>query len=163
VTVSLRAADTTDAACLLEIYGSSRAGEMAAWGWAHEQQEQFVRMQLAARDRHHGAMYPERDDHVILRDGRPVGRMIVARRSAEIILVDIALRPDEQGRGEGAALVRGLQQEARETGKPLRLHVLRSNAAAIRFYARLGFTTRDDDGSHLSMEWQPTTPGVGDA
>jgi ribosomal protein S18 acetylase RimI-like enzyme len=100
-------------------------------------------------------MYPERDDRVIIHDGRPIGRMIVARRPREIVLVDIALLPDEQGHGEGTTLVRGLQREAAETGRPLRLHVLNSNLAAIRFYERLDFRAIDDDGSYLHMEWQP--------
>jgi ribosomal protein S18 acetylase RimI-like enzyme len=55
--------------------------------------------------------------------------------------------------------VRSLQQEAAAAGKPLRLHVLNSNVAAVRFYERLAFKALEDDGSYLSMEWQPTTPG----
>jgi len=162
VTVTLRVADDADNTFLCELYGSTRAGEMAAWGWSGEQREQFVKMQFAARERHYGVMYPERDDRVILRDGRPVGRMIVARRPREIVLVDIALLPQEQGHGEGAILVRELQREAREAGRPLRLHVLGSSVAAIRFYGRLGFRTIDDDGSYLHMEWRPAITGSGE-
>jgi ribosomal protein S18 acetylase RimI-like enzyme len=159
VTVTLRVADASDSTFLCEIYQSTRAAEMAAWGWGSEQQEQFARMQFTARERHYGTMYPERDDQVILRDGNTVGRLIVARRPREIVLVDIALLPDEQGHGMGATLIRGLQQEARKANKPLRLHVLGSNTAAIRFYGRLGFGTIDDDGSYLLMEWRPAATG----
>jgi ribosomal protein S18 acetylase RimI-like enzyme len=159
MTVALRVADDADNAFLCELYGSTRAAEMAAWGWSGEQREQFVRMQFTARERHYGVMYPERADRVILRDGRPIGRMIVARHPREIVLVDIALLPDEQGHGEGTTLVWGLLREARESGRLLRLHVLSSNAAAIRFYGRLDFRTIDDDGSYLLMEWQPTETG----
>jgi ribosomal protein S18 acetylase RimI-like enzyme len=159
VTVALRVADDADNAFLCELYGSTRAAEMAAWGWSGEQREQFVRMQFTARERHYGVMYPEREDRVILREGRPIGRMIVARRAREIVLVDMALLPEERGHGEGATLVRGLQREATEAGRPLRLHVLGSNAAAIRFYERLGFRTIDDDGSYLHMEWRPAVTG----
>jgi ribosomal protein S18 acetylase RimI-like enzyme len=159
VTVTLRVADDADSTFLCDLYGSTRAEEMAAWGWVTEQRELFVRMQFTARERHYGTMYPERDDRVILRDGRPIGRMIVARRPCEIVLIDIALLPEEQGHGEGATLVRGLQREATESGRPLRLHVLGSNAAAIHFYGRLGFRTIEDDGSYLLMEWQPVATG----
>lgn len=159
MTCSLRAATADDHSFFRELYGSTRAEEMTSWGWNREQREQFVRMQFTARERHYGTMYPERDDQVILRDGRPVGRMIVARRKSEMVLVDIALLPDEQGRGEGGTLVRGLQQEAGESGRPVGLHVLNSNIAAIRFYGRLGFKTIDDDGSYLLMEWQPIATG----
>lgn len=162
MTVTLRVADDADNAFLCDLYASTRAEEMAAWGWSGEQRELFVKMQFTARERHYGAMYPERDDRVILRDGRPIGRMIVARRPGEIVLVDIALLPEEQGRGEGATLVQGLQREATEAGRPLRLHVLGSDAAAIRFYGRLGFRTIDDDGSYLHMEWRPAVTGSGE-
>jgi ribosomal protein S18 acetylase RimI-like enzyme len=162
VTVTLRVADDADNTFLCDLYGSTRAEEMAAWGWGREQREQFIRMQFTARERHYWAMYPERDDRVILHDGRPIGRMIVARRAGEIVLVDIGLLPEERGHGEGATLVRGLQREAAERDLPLRLHVLGSNAAAIRFYGRLGFRTIDDDGSYLHMEWRPTVTGNGE-
>jgi GNAT superfamily N-acetyltransferase len=159
VTVTLKVADAADITFFCKLYGSTRAEEMAAWGWSSEQQEQFVRMQFTARERHYGTMYPERDDQVIFREGRPVGRMITARRSSEMVLVDIALLPDEQGRGSGAALVSGLQQESAAVGKPLRLHVVGSNSAAIRFYGRLAFRIIEDDGSYLLMEWQPKENG----
>lgn len=154
MTCSLRSATADDRSFFCELYGSTRADEMASWGWSREQQQQFVRMQFAARERHYGIMYPERDDRVVLCDDRPVGRVIVARRPSEVVLVDIALTPDRQGHGEGNRLVRGLQREAAATGKPLRLHVQLSNVAAIRFYARLGFSPIDNDGSYLRMEWQ---------
>jgi ribosomal protein S18 acetylase RimI-like enzyme len=116
-------------------------------------------MQFTAREQHYRTMYPERDDQVITCGGKPAGRLIVARRSAEIVLVDIALLPDAQGGGKGQSLVRSLQKEAVAAGKPLRLHVLGSNGTAIRFYERLGFKTIEDDGSYLHMEWQPAVPG----
>jgi ribosomal protein S18 acetylase RimI-like enzyme len=136
---------------------------MAAWGWGREQREQFLAMQYTAREQHYRVMYKERDDRVILRDGRPVGRLIVARRSTEFVLVDIALFPNEQGQGLGEALVRDLQREAAAAALPLRLHVLNSSAAAIRFYMRLDFKTVDDDGSYLLMEWRRRQEDTTDA
>jgi ribosomal protein S18 acetylase RimI-like enzyme len=156
--LSLRSAMTEDESFFCKLYGAGRAEEMAIWGWNSEQQELFIEMQFTAREQHYRTVYPEQENMVILCNGAPAGRMIVARRVRETVLVDIALTPVEQGKGAGAALLATLQDEATEAAKPLRLHVVGSNGGAIRFYERLGFKIIEDDGSYLKMEWSPKLP-----
>jgi GNAT superfamily N-acetyltransferase len=48
-------------------------------------------------------------------------------------------------------LLRRLQDEARDAGKPLRIHVERFNPA-LRLYERLGFTPIADRGVYLFLE-----------
>ncbi len=58
----------------------------------------------------------------------------------EVHLNNVAIRPDRRGRGLGAALVRHVLHEGGLLGaRKATLEVRRSNAAARRLYARLGF------------------------
>ncbi|MFL6277370.1 MAG: GNAT family N-acetyltransferase [Blastocatellia bacterium] len=152
--VRLRPARAEDAEFLFALYASTRAEEMAAWGWPAAQQEMFLRMQYRALEQRHAAERQVSDHQIILDDDQPIGRLLVARTADEIRLTDIALLPEHRGRGIGAALIGDLQNEAERAGLPLRLHVTGDNRAA-RLYERLGFIITDDIGSHFKMEWRP--------
>jgi GNAT superfamily N-acetyltransferase len=85
-------------------------------------------------------------------DGRRIGCLKVERRPEEITLQRIFLLPELQSRGIGARLVRGLLDEARSAGLPLRLRVFTVNRPAQRFYQRLGFTVTGETDTHVLME-----------
>ncbi len=156
---STRPVAASDDAFLFELYASTRAGEMAAWGWSAAQQEPFLRMQWMAQKRGYEARFPS-EGHVILElEGKPVGRLWVVRGEHELLLVDVTLLPAYQGSGLGTSLLRSLQGDAAAAGRPLRLHVLRNNPA-LRLYTRLGFTPVAGQGegtseTYLSLEWGP--------
>lgn len=151
-----RAVREGDRAFMLALYGSSRADEIAAWGWTEEQRAVFIDMQYSARCRHYDSVYPCRDDSIILLDGEAAGLLSINRDETALNLVDIALLPEHHGRGVGTRLLRELQQEATESGKPLRLHVLAENAAAVRLYQRLEFA-EIEGGVYRLLEWRPET------
>jgi ribosomal protein S18 acetylase RimI-like enzyme len=154
VSVTLRAARADDESFLLALYGSTRQDEMAAWGWDAAQQEMFLRMQFLALQQRYAAEREHSEHRIILRDGVPVGRILVIRSADEIRLADIALLPEHRRSGIGSALIGDLQEEAARTGLPVRLHVTRDNRAA-QLYERLGFVVCGDTGSHFKMEWLP--------
>jgi ribosomal protein S18 acetylase RimI-like enzyme len=158
VGVSLREAAAGDDEFLFALYASTRRDEVTAWGMPEAQQEMFLRLQYRAQQQRYVAERDRSRHDIILRDGVPVGRMIVLRSADEIRLADIALLPGERGGGIGSALIRGLQAEAARAGLPLRLHVTRDNAGAARLYERLGFAVCGDTGSHFKMEWLPSIP-----
>ncbi|HZS06620.1 MAG TPA: GNAT family N-acetyltransferase [Blastocatellia bacterium] len=150
---TLRPARPDDVPFLYELYCSTRAEEVAAWGWGTEQRETFLKMQFGAQQRGY-RQFAGADHRLILLGGRPVGRILVSRSAQEIRLADIALLPENRNCGIGSLLIRELQAEAKETGKPLRLRVITFNRAA-RLYERLGFSLVASDGSHCQMEWLP--------
>lgn len=154
VSVTLRAARDEDEEFLFALYSSTRRDEMAVWGWPAAQQEMFLRMQYRALAQRYAAEREVSDHQIILDDDRPIGRLLVARTADDIRLADIALLPEQRGRGIGAALIGDLQDEAERAGLPLRLHVTRDNRAA-QLYQRLGFIITGDIGSHFKMEWRP--------
>jgi GNAT superfamily N-acetyltransferase len=117
------------------------------------QKAAFVEMQFAAQAQYYREHYPNTSFDVIVVDGQQAGRLYVARWTDEIRIVDIVLLPEFCNRGIGTTLLRQLQAEARDGGKPLRIHVERFNPA-LRLYERLGFRQVEDRGVYLFLEWK---------
>ena len=106
--------------------------------WTDAQREAFLRMQFDAQDRYWRERNPAATYDVILVDGVPAGRLYVNRVADEIRIVDIALLPEHRGRGAGTLLVRRVLEEGSATGRPVTIHVERTNRARV-LYERLGF------------------------
>jgi GNAT superfamily N-acetyltransferase len=87
---------------------------------------------------------------VIEVDGQSAGLWKLWRREDAWWILQVQLMPEHQGRGIGASLIRGLQAEARESGMPLKLMVLKANPA-LRLYERLGFVVVGDDDHGYEM------------
>jgi ribosomal protein S18 acetylase RimI-like enzyme len=151
-TISLRPVNAEDAALLYDIYASTRAEEMAAWGWDEQQQELFLRMQLRARDQSYPLYYQGLDDRIILVNGQRAGRLILDRKAEEIRLVDISLLPKYRNAGVGTSLIRDLFAEADETNRAVRLQVEKTNDGARRLYERTGFFVTGENQTHTQME-----------
>lgn len=153
--VALRAVTDADGEFLLSVYASTREEELSQVAWAEGQKELFLRSQLAAQRAAYESRFPEADYDVILFDGRPAGRLWVARTPEQIRLLDIALLPEFQNRGIGAYLVGQLIEESERTGVALRHMVFELNTEAFRFYERLGFARVDETGMYVLMERRP--------
>ena len=152
MSLSLRPATPDDEAFLCELYSSSRREELASWGWDAAQRDSFLTMQFNAQQAHFRSQFPEADHSIVLVDGRAMGRMVVVRMEQEIRIADIALVPECRNAGIGTSLIRDLHLEGTASGKPLRLHVSKTNRAQ-ELYARLGFARIGDTGTHFLMEW----------
>ena len=107
-----------------------------------------MRQQFAAQNAGYSAQYPKALLTIIERDGEPAGRLIVADAPDALLVVDVAIVGALRGKGLGSALLGALHQTT-----ALRLHVSRSNPAAMRLYARLGFVTIAESDTGLEMQW----------
>ena len=150
--VSLRPATPDDDEFLSELYSISRREELASWGWDAAQRDAFLTMQFNAQQAHFRNQFPEADHSIVLVDGRVMGRMVVVRMEQEIRLADIAVLPEYRNAGIGTSLIRDLHLEGTAAGKPVRLHVSKTNRAQV-LYTRLGFSRIGDTGTHFLMEW----------
>lgn len=150
VELSLREATPADDDFLLAVYASTRIDELAGLDWSDEQKQAFIKMQYAARER----SYPRVDNRIIVLNGQPVGRMLVDRGEAAIVLRDIALLTEYRNAGIGSRLLTELMKEATAAGKPIQLHVVATNPA-VRLYERLGFRSSGPGGVYLEMKWVP--------
>jgi ribosomal protein S18 acetylase RimI-like enzyme len=151
--LSLRDTTPEDDSFLLDVYAGTRLEELAGTGWDDNQKRAFIQMQFLARER----IYPQVESKIIVLNGRPVGRMLVDRGDAAILLRDIALLTEYRNAGIGSRLIRELMSEAAAAGKPIELHVL-STSPAVRLYERLGFCrTSAEEEAYLEMKWVPAT------
>lgn len=153
--VGFRPIRPEDEEFLCRLYASTRQAEMEMVDWSPEEKERFLRSQFEAQHTFYMQQFPEAEFLVVEREGEPVGRLYLDRREDEHRLIDIALVPEERGRGLGTRLMEGVLAEAREAGKAVRIHVERNNPAQ-HLYARLGFRQIEDQGVYHLLEWRPT-------
>lgn len=151
--VTLRSVCAEDDAFLLEVYAGTRLDELAATPWDESQREAFLRLQFAAQQHHYQTHFPEADHQLILLSGRKIGRVYVARRTDEVRILDIALLPEHRNSGIGTSMINAIQSEASKSGKPVRIYVESFNPS-LRLFERLGFSSVQDIGTHLLMEWR---------
>lgn len=152
-TVSFRPAAAEDEPFLFELYKSTRSEELAMYGWTSEQEDIFLRLQFNGQQQHYRMAGAGCEHHIILLGDAEAGRLLVIRTDKEIRLADISLLPEHRNRRVGSRVVEALQCEAARAGRPLTLHVAKTNRAA-RLYERLGFKTAADAGLHFYMEWR---------
>jgi ribosomal protein S18 acetylase RimI-like enzyme len=152
--LTLRPVIPEDERFLFEVYASTRAEELAAWGWSAEQQEPFLRLQFMAQKGSYSAQYPGADNDIIVLDGKDIGRFYFIRSERHIVLIDFALLPEYRGRGIGGELLKRVLDETARDKKTCRLQVLKTNRA-MRLYERLGFVKTGESGMYFEMEWQP--------
>jgi ribosomal protein S18 acetylase RimI-like enzyme len=156
--VALRPVRDGDREFLARVYASTREEELAPVPWTAEQKAAFLAQQFAAQSAHYAEHYEGMSSDVIMVDGEPAGRLLVARWPEEIRIVDIALLPEFRGGGTGSGLLRDLIAEAAAAGKRLTIHVEIHNPA-MRLYERLGFRPAGEKGVYLLMALEP---GAGD-
>ena len=152
--LALRPAGDHDNEFFGRVFASTRAEELAPLPWPDEQKRTFLAQQFAAQSAHYAEHYADASFDVILIDGEPAGRLIVARRERAILIVDIALLPDYRSRGVGTRLLGSLVAEAEASGRRLSIYVEMNNPAR-RLYERLGFRPIGEEGVYLRMERDP--------
>ena len=154
VSGTLRPCVAQDEAFLQEVYASTRTEELSHIGWDVTQQQAFLGMQYQAQRRSYRLQFPGAEYRIVQRGADDVGRMIVDRSSDVVWLVDISLLPEHRNAGLGSGLIRDLQTEAAQAGKPVMLHVDIANRAR-RLYERLGFAQTADGEIYVEMTWRP--------
>jgi ribosomal protein S18 acetylase RimI-like enzyme len=153
--ITLRPVGPGDHEFLVEVYGSTRAEELALVPWTSDQQQAFIRSQFAAQQDHYAQKYPAASHDIIVSDNRQVGRLYVARLDHEIRIVDITVLPGERSAGIGSHLIRQLLAEAERTGRAVRIYVEEFNPS-LHLFERLGFSPTEQQGFHLLMQWNPS-------
>ncbi len=116
--------------------------------------ERLMRQQFRGQDTSYRANYPDARFEIIEHGGAPIGGIVTARAPDAMLIVDIALTAAWRRQGIGASLVNGVLTEARAAGLPVRLRVSANNAAALRFYLRLGFKPIESSAIDIRLEWR---------
>lgn len=145
----LRPTEAADEGFLQALYASTRT-DLAALSLPDAAKAALLAQQYRSQTAHYRARFAAADFSLVLLDGAPVGRLIVARGRHELHLIDISLLPALQGRGIGTQLLAGLIAESDASARPIAAHVACSNPARA-WYARLGFRSLADDGVYLRL------------
>jgi ribosomal protein S18 acetylase RimI-like enzyme len=114
------------------------------WGlWDEKLQSDFFR-----------ANFSPATVQIILLDGQRAGLLQLEDEGTELFLANIQIHPDFQNRGLGTAVVRTVLESGHTLRRPVRLQVLKVNAAAQQLYLRLGFTAYGETLTHVLMRWR---------
>jgi ribosomal protein S18 acetylase RimI-like enzyme len=159
-TLAVRPALPQDEIFLYDLYAAVRGPLFDLAAITPAQKEQLLRMQFQAQLSAYTQQFPNSCYHLVLLDGKPVGRLWVAPGDGEFHLVDIALLPSLQSKGIGTVLIQRVQEEAQKAKLPIRSIVDRFNPGSLRFHQRLGFTIVSEDQIQYYLEWRPA-PLVG--
>jgi ribosomal protein S18 acetylase RimI-like enzyme len=153
--VTLRDAEPRDRDLLLRLYASTRRLELAAVPWTPEQKAAFVEQQFSAQDLHYHKEFPGAQFSVIQHQGCDAGRVYITREHG-IHMLDLTVLAEYRGRGIGGAVVRRLQQEARQQGSALTVYVEVFNPA-LPWFEKRGFRAQqqNEPAIHVLMKWMP--------
>lgn len=151
--IGLRPETEGDDPFLVALYATTRQNELdQVPDWAEEQKQAFVAMQFNAQRQHYRHALADVAFDVITRHDEPIGRLYTREGETMLHIVDILLDPAERGAGLGAAMLRGLADNALAAGKVLSIFVESYNPAR-RLYDRLGFVqVGEPRGFYIEME-----------
>ena len=151
---ALRREGDPDLPFLIQLYGSTRAHEMARIPWTLDEKNAFLIQQFGAQRLHYYKFYPDAAFDVIEQHGQPVGRFYLHERRTRFNVMDIALMPASRGKGVGTAIITAIQAHAAAYGKGVDLFVDHDNPV-MDLYKRLGFTVIGTDPINVEMDWAP--------
>jgi GNAT superfamily N-acetyltransferase len=142
---------------LVELYRTThRVSHEALSHLPQDAARALLAMQLHAQAASYRQRFPGVVFHIVCdHQGRPAGRLTVARTDTDLHLLDIGLLPEYRGQGLGTALIETLQREAAASGIPLQLKVMRGNRAR-QLYQRMGFVVSAEYELDLGMTWVPS-------
>ena len=155
-----RDATPSDRAFLLALYTSTRADEVAQFGWAPEMERAFMQLQFEAQRGDYERRYPDARCRIVELQSCPVGRLWTARDGDSVVVLDLSIVADLRGQGIGTECLRGVQRQAAAAGLAVDLQVVVGNPAQ-RLYERLGFRGVGEAEVRQAMSWRlgpATTP-----
>lgn len=150
--LQLRPETEEDTTFLKSLYYSTRA-DLQQLGLPPALLDNMMSMQFHAQRSSYRSRFPDSENSIVEKYGKPIGELVKHAGTADIRLVYIALLPEERGKGYGRRLIGALQSEAARAGKALALAVDPLNPAK-KLYLSLGFQVALDEGINLEMIWR---------
>src|SRR5260370_7366514 len=91
--IGLRPATAEDGGLLLELFKSSRGGDLREIGWDEDRIGEFLDMQFEAQQRLDQSEYQQADDQIVLREGKTAGPLSVHRPDHHIPSIHVPSLP----------------------------------------------------------------------
>lgn len=152
--LAARPAAASDEGFLAQLYASTRA-DLLHIPVPRDVVDAIIRHQQLLQGQGYAASFPQAQYLVLEHLGAPVGRLVLNEGLDELRVVDISIMPRERRRGHARAVLRSLQERARDTGAALTLRVHKDNANARALYASMGFKAISSDEVSEQMRWTP--------
>jgi GNAT superfamily N-acetyltransferase len=143
VTIRLRPASLAD-------YAFARDVHHAGMRWIVER---LFGWDDAAQDARFERQFVLPEVRIIILDDQDVGYLQIAEERDSFFLKQLHVAASFQNRGIGTQVLRQLIEEARRTGKPMTVGVVKFNPARA-LYERLGFRTLREDAHKFYMQRQ---------
>lgn len=144
--LNLRVATPEDYGFLFQLQRSTMKDYVQqTWGWDETWQQEYFQQH-----------FNPASCQIINSRGEDIGVLSVESGSEEILLHNIQLIPEYQGKGIGTSLINSILEEARQSGRQVALQVLKVNPAR-RLYERLGFIEIGQTETHYLMKALPST------
>lgn len=147
--ISTRPEEPADRDFLCRLYVSVRWPEVAPLAdWSEDAKVAFLRSQFEYQDRSYKTNHPGGDFRVIMDGETAIGRLYLLDGPANLHIMDITFLPEWRGRGLGTALLTGLQDLGRATGRRVTINVEQFNPART-LYGRLGFVEQPGEANSV--------------
>jgi len=160
--LELRLVRPEDEPFLTDLFTVIERERLAGADLKNESLQTAINHELIGQRRHYRALNEDATHCVIVAQSKPAGRVIFWDNREEIRLAELAVAPAFRGLGIGSAVIETLKAQARQTKRPLRLHVEKYNyRQPHRFYQQLGFQVIEDRKTHWFMEWDAERAGPG--
>jgi ribosomal protein S18 acetylase RimI-like enzyme len=140
---------------LRDAYASSREHDPDLAQRHPESRREILEQEFSSRQHAYRIDFPGVVYYLLEWDGAPAGRLYLQLASTVVFVVDLVLFPPWRGRGHGTALLQELIDSAHASGRPVRLHVAKTNHRAAALYQRLGFQAIDELPRHWLLDLPP--------
>jgi ribosomal protein S18 acetylase RimI-like enzyme len=149
----IRPASSLDEPFVRHLFEKVRTGQFTVTGLSGPIIRQIIAQQFGSQTAGYATQFPGAISLIVTQDGSAIGRLLLHCASLRWHIIDIALLPDDCGRGTGTKILDALDASARKRGiGALTLSVLSGNLAARRFYVRKGFAEAGHAGAaHIAM------------
>ncbi|HET7843392.1 MAG TPA: GNAT family N-acetyltransferase [Xanthomonadales bacterium] len=153
-TLEFRRIREGDMPFLRALYAEVRRDELAPVPWPDAAKAAFLADQFRLQHAHYTRHYVDAELLLVLREGRPIGRVYLHRSAREACVMEISLLESERGSGLGRAMIETVLAEAAREARDVTLHVEPNNRAK-HLYERLGFVAGELEGAYVPMRWRP--------
>lgn len=90
---------------LFEVYAGSRMDEINEWQWNEKQKKQFLQIQYRSQQLSYKHKYPHLETKIIVAEKEKVGRLVLADLRNKLVIVDLTILPQFQGKGMGTKVL----------------------------------------------------------
>lgn len=155
VEFTLRIADESDRGFMIALFRSVRP-HLFMIDLLEQHLELLVNHQYQLQQNTYKMQWPCAVTFIVQYRGESIGKVVLHEEKDLLHIIDIALIPDQRGKGYGTAMLKSFSNMADQHAMLLRLSVERDNCRAKKLYLALGFEVFEAGEFYLAMKREPS-------